>query len=40
MYKIDIPVGVKRSNSVCLSPVSSMIERLKNNPKEYYNVSK
>ena len=40
MFSIEIPKMPQRSNSVCLSPVSCMIEKLKNNPKEFYNDSK
>ena len=38
MY-INVPKFLKRSNSVCLSPVSTMIEKWKKNPKEFYNDS-
>ena len=37
MFKVDIPKIFQRSNSVCLSPVSTMIEQLKECPKEFYN---
>lgn len=36
MFTIAIPTVFRRSNSVCLSPVSKVIESFKENPKEFY----
>ena len=38
MFKVDIPRLMNRTNSICLSPVSTMIEQLKERPKDFYNT--